>query len=83
VVNVASRSTARTLAEKLSEPKIEYVWSIAYDIYVWGFHEAKHSVDKIRMDVRHVEWLLSFTKQVVKGNRAECILYELLFMFTK
>lgn len=59
-------STARTLAEKLNEPKIEYVWTVAYDIHMWGFHEAKYSIDKIRMDVQHVEWLLNFTKQTVK-----------------
>ena len=27
-------STTRTLAEKLNEPKIEYVWTVAYDIHV-------------------------------------------------
>ena len=59
-------SAARTLAEKLNESKIEYVWTVAYDIHAWGFHEAKYNVDKIRMDVRHVEWLLNFTKQVIE-----------------
>ena len=62
-------STARTLAERLDEPKIEYVWSVAYDIHVWGFHEARYSIDKIRMDIRHIEWLLDFTKQVVKQEK--------------
>ncbi len=63
-------STARTLAEKLNEPKIEYVWGVAYDIHVWGFHEAKYSIDKVRMDIRHVEWLLNFTKQAVKQKKS-------------
>ena len=59
-------SAARTLAKRLGEPRIEYVWAVAYDIHVWGFNEARYGVDKVRMDIQHVEWLLNYAKQKLK-----------------
>jgi len=76
-------STARTLAEKLNEPRIKYVWSVACNIHVLGFHEAKYSIDKIRMDVQHVEWLLNYTKQVVKQKKSKRMEYTLSQEFLK
>jgi hypothetical protein len=35
------------------------VWARAYDIHVWGFHEAKYTVE----DIKHLDWLLNYVKQ--------------------
>ena len=32
----------RRLSKRLSEPRIAYAWARAYDVHVWGFHEAKY-----------------------------------------
>ncbi len=57
---------ARKLAKLLNEPRIESTWSIAYDIHVWGFHEAKYTVEDIAQDIQHIEWLLNHTKKQIK-----------------
>lgn len=54
---------ARRLARELNEPKIEYAWAVAYDVHVWGFHEAKYTVEDVRDDLEHTSWLLNYTKQ--------------------
>jgi hypothetical protein len=59
---------ARRLSKMLREPKIEYTWAVAYDVHVWGFHEAKYDVEDLKDDVEHVKWLLSFTKQVMASK---------------
>jgi hypothetical protein len=59
---------ARRLSKMLREPKIEYTWAAAYDMHVWGFHEAKYDVEDLKDDVEHVKWLLSFTKQVMASK---------------
>jgi len=59
-------SASRSLAKKLNEPRVEYIWAVAYDIHVWGFHEAKYDVEKIKGDVTHVEWLLNYTKKLIE-----------------
>jgi hypothetical protein len=56
---------ARRLARELSEPRIEYAWAVAYDVHVWGFHEAKYTVEDVKEDVGYVEWLLNYVKQRV------------------
>ena len=60
---------ARSLARMLSEPRVEFAWAVAYDLHVWGFHEAKYSVDDIRGDLDHVRWILSFTKKLLEESR--------------
>ncbi|MCC6051522.1 MAG: PaREP1 family protein, partial [Thermofilum sp.] len=40
-------------------------WSRAYDVHVWGFHEAKYTVEDVKEDVGYVEWLLNYVKQRV------------------
>ena len=59
---------ARRLARKLNEPRIEFTWSIAYDIHVWGFHEAKYSIEDIEGDLKHAEWLLNYTKHAARAR---------------
>jgi len=56
---------ARRLARELSEPRITDAWSRAYDVHVWGFHEAKYTVEDVKEDVGYVEWLLNYVKQRV------------------
>jgi hypothetical protein len=59
---------ARRLSKMLREPRIEYTWAVAYDVHVWGFHEAKYDVEDLKDDVEHAKWLLSFTKQVMASK---------------
>jgi hypothetical protein len=54
---------ARGLSRALNEPRITDVWARAYDIHVWGFHEAKYTVEDIKEDIKHVDWLLNYVKQ--------------------
>jgi hypothetical protein len=56
---------ARRLARELNEPRITDAWSRAYDVHVWGFHEAKYTVEDVKEDVGYVEWLLNYVKQRV------------------
>ncbi len=58
--------TARRLSKILGEPRIIDTWSRAYDVHVWGFHEAKYSVDDIREDLECIEWLLEYTKRRIR-----------------
>ena len=60
---MASWKYHKNIAEKFNEPKIEYVWTVAYDIHVWGFHEAKYRVEDVETALPLTEWLLNFTKQ--------------------
>ena len=60
---------ARRLAKQLNEPKIETTWSIAYDIHVWGFHETKYTIEDIEQDIKHIEWLLQYTKNTIKQQK--------------
>jgi len=39
------------------------VWARAYDIHVWGFHEARYTVEDVKEDIKHVDWLLNYVKQ--------------------
>jgi len=57
---------ARRLARELNEPRIEYVWAVAYDVHVWGFHEAKYTVEDVKGDLEHASWLLNYTKQAAE-----------------
>ena len=57
---------ARRLARELNEPRIEYAWAVAYDVHVWGFHEAKYTIEDVKGDLEHASWLLNYTKQAAK-----------------
>jgi hypothetical protein len=60
-------SAARSVAEKLGEPKVVEAWAIAYDVHVWGFHKAKYSADKTAWGLKYVERLLEVARRVVRG----------------
>jgi hypothetical protein len=54
---------ARGLSRTLNEPRITDIWARAYDIHVWGFHEAKYAIEDIEEDIKHIDWLLNYVKQ--------------------
>ncbi len=58
-------SASRELAGKLNEPRIADAWARAYDVHVWGFHEAKYDMEEIEADLPHVEWLLEYTRRAI------------------
>ncbi|WP_066793078.1 PaREP1 family protein [Caldivirga sp. MU80] len=55
---------ARRLAGILNEPRVEFAWSVAYDLHVWGLHEAKYTINDVKGDLNHAQWLLEFTRSV-------------------
>ncbi len=59
-------SASSRASKVLGEPRIEFVWGIAYDLHVWGFHEVKYGIDVVEMRFPHIEWLLRYTKEKVK-----------------
>ncbi len=64
---------AKTLSRKLGEPVINCGWCIAYDLHVWGFHEASLSVDHVRESLPHIEELLRRTQQILHRSRGNTV----------
>ena len=61
---------SRGLSRELKEPRITDVWSRAYDIHVWGFHETKYTIEDIKEDAEYVDWLLNYlTFSTAKAGR--------------
>jgi len=58
--------SARKLSKILKEPRVEQTWAIAYEIHIWGFHEAKYSIEDIEDDIKHVEWIVEYTKKTIQ-----------------
>ena len=61
--------SARKLSKILKEPKIEQTWTIAYDIHVWGFHEAKYNIEDVEDDVKYAEWIIEYTRKTLKKKQ--------------
>ncbi len=57
---------AKTLTTKLNEPTINRGWSIAYDLHVWGFHEAALTIDQVKASLPDIEQLLKKTQQLAQ-----------------
>ena len=57
---------AKTLSIRLNEPTINRGWSIAYDLHVWGFHEAVLTIDHIKASVKDIEYLFEKTRELLK-----------------
>ncbi|MEM3546173.1 MAG: PaREP1 family protein [Candidatus Bathyarchaeia archaeon] len=53
------------LSKTLKEDRIRLAWKDAYDIHIWGFHEAKYRVEDVKAALPLTEWLLNFTKQTM------------------
>jgi hypothetical protein len=56
---------AKSVADRLGESVVLEAWAVAYDIHVWGFHEAKYGVDRVMVGLKYVEQLLNLTRQVL------------------
>ncbi len=59
---------AKTLSARLGDPTINRGWCVAYDLHVWGFHEAALSIDHVRTSLQEIEQLLEKTRQYVKSS---------------
>jgi len=53
---------ATDLSKILKEERISYAWSKAYEIHVWGFHEAKYRVEDVESAIPIIEWLVNYAK---------------------
>jgi len=40
-------------------------WNAAYDLYVWGFHDGKLSVDHVKVDIKKIERMLEETRKII------------------
>lgn len=56
---------ATDLSKKLGEERISYAWSKAYEVHVWGFHEARYRVEDVETALPLAKWLLEFAKRVL------------------
>ena len=56
---------ATDLSKRLSEDRIRLAWKDAYDIHVWGFHEAKYRVEDAEATLPSAEWLLNYAKKAI------------------
>ncbi len=56
---------SRELAERLGEDRIRLAWKDAYDIHVWGFHEAKYGLEDVKASLPLAKWLLEYAKRVL------------------
>ena len=56
---------AKSVADRLSEPVVLEAWAVAYDIHVWGFHEAKYGIGRVMVSLKYVEQLLVLTRRVL------------------
>ena len=61
------RAAARA-SKLLGEPKIRFAWANAYDVRVWGFHEAKYDVEIVSTVLPDIEWLVNYVKQLLQKN---------------
>lgn len=57
---------SRELAERLGEDRVRLAWKDAYDIHVWGFHEAKYDVEDVKASLPLARWLLGYARRVLK-----------------
>ncbi len=57
---------AKTLTTRLNEQIINTAWCVAYDLHVWGFHEAALTVDHVKVSLPHIEQLLRKTQQLLQ-----------------
>ncbi len=56
------------LSKILREERISLAWSKAYEIHVWGFHEAKYRIEDVEAALPLARWLLEYTKRIVEGG---------------
>jgi len=61
---ILGRAAAR-LAAQLGEERIRAAWLYAYDLHLWGFHEAKYGIDMVKQTLPNIEWLLQYAKKAL------------------
>jgi len=66
LLDKAARSVSKTLGER----RVKSAWDAAYSLHVWGFHEAKLTVEDVEIDVPQIEWLLEYMEKLVKERRS-------------
>lgn len=59
---------AKTLSAMLNQPQINIGWSVAYDLHVWGFHEAALAVEHVKAAAPQIEKLLETTKALLRSS---------------
>jgi len=59
---------ATRLAVQLGEERIRAAWAYAYDIHVWGFHEAKYEIEEVKHTLPYIDWLLEYTRRALKQS---------------
>jgi len=57
---------ATDLSRLLKEDRVRFAWTVAYDVHVWGFHEAKYRVEDVEAALPLAEWLLSYVKKTTR-----------------
>lgn len=62
---------AKSIADEVNEQKVLEAWAIAYDVHVWGFHEAKYSIERVAVGLKYMELLLNTAKRIVGKSGAE------------
>lgn len=70
----ATRDGSHRPAKKLGEERIRHAWAQAYEVHVWGFHEAKYRVEDVEATLPLAKWLLEYTKKTLErqeSNTAE------------
>lgn len=59
---------ATDLSKMLGEERIKHTWAVAYDVHVWGPHDAKYRVEDVDAAMPLAEWLLNYTKRAIKAE---------------
>ncbi|ABL78767.1 PaREP1 family protein [Thermofilum pendens] len=61
---------ATDLSRILGDERVHLAWSKAYEIHVWGFHEAKYRVEDVAAARPVVKWLLDFAGEALRKARS-------------
>jgi len=59
---------ATDLAGKLGDDRVRLAWKDAYDIHVWGFHEARYRVEDVRAALPLARWLVEYTRRILRDS---------------
>ena len=62
---------AREAAERLGDDRVRLAWKDAYDVHVWGFHEARYGVEDVRAALPSAEHLVAKARAVVARGRPQ------------
>jgi len=76
-VKLLARAAER-IAMLLNKAVIQHGWSVAYNLHVWGFHEASLDMDAIKVSPPTIEYLVVETKKIIQDRGTS---HELLPIF--